>query len=129
MKTIEELKRSALARGVSLEINGKIFNASRRKVKVAKKPKEKPAVTARLIQPPPVSAPVAPKEDKVLKCIEEFAANTFHLSEVNTKLLGHIQSQLDNIPPAAVPVRKWIFNISYDERTNKMTSIEAIAKA
>ena len=110
----DELKRRALARGESLEIDGKVFNAARVKIDLAPKP-----------DAPPVPSPPS-KEAASLKAIETLAAATFQMSNHNEQILEVVKQQLA-VMPTAKPVREWTFTISHDSKGN-LSSIKAIAK-
>lgn len=108
----EELKRQALARGESIEIGGKVFNAARMKIDIPKKPE---------------SVPVPPsKEAMSLKAIETLASATFQMSNHNKQILEVVRQQLAIIP-VTKPVREWTFTISHDAKGN-LATIKATAK-
>ncbi len=108
--TVEEARRMALATGATLELNGKVFNASRRQVEVKPaKPELPPEPVASVPQPVPTPGVTHEEVERLLS-----ERDAFWMAEMK-RLTESIAGALSAQPSAQVtkPV-EWTFKPVYD---------------
>ena len=118
MATLDQATRRALALGASLELDGKVINASHQKLTVVL---QKPAAPA----PPAPPAPPPPDPMAIIKPLIEAqaiqaAAQNESISNILIALLAEINKPKTEGAPRALPIA---FDLERDKNTNLLKRI------
>lgn len=112
--TADALQRFAFKKGARLELDGKLFNASRLQVVTSS-----PAPATPLAAPAPVAPPAPAAQDREMQAL--MLANLQVMVGVKQAL-----EQMNTVEPEDRP-RKWVFTVKRDSR-GLISTIEATAK-
>jgi methionine synthase II (cobalamin-independent) len=135
VKSTDDLKRLALARGASASIGGAKFNSSSEQVADVKRPEEKKvseSLTLAKPETPEPAAKVAPAEapgpsiQSAMDVIGEYATSADELSKSNAQVITEIQKAIAQLSQVAQPVaqvgdvqlprRQWKLTVNRDTR-------------